>query len=69
MGSDHLGNRRAWDATSDDYQRRHGAQLAINAVQGGLVSSEIGIAAARRCRRPRRARIRLWRAQRSHVTA
>lgn len=35
---DYVRNRRAWDATSDDYQRRHGAQLASNAEAWGVWS-------------------------------
>lgn len=38
MDSDHIRNRRAWDAGSDDYQRRHGAQLAANAEAWGVWS-------------------------------
>jgi len=38
VDSDQLRNRRAWDAASDDYQRRHGAQLAANAEAWGVWS-------------------------------
>ena len=38
MDSDYLRNRRAWDSTSDAYQRRHGAQLAANAEAWGIWS-------------------------------
>ena len=38
MDEDWERNRRAWDAESDDYQRRHGAQLATNAEAWGIWS-------------------------------
>lgn len=40
MDADYLRNRYAWDATSDDYQRRHGAQLAANA-EGDFASRDV----------------------------
>lgn len=38
MDADYLRNRRAWDATSDDYQARHEAQLAANTEAWGVWS-------------------------------
>lgn len=38
MDADYLRNRRDWDATSDEYQRRHGTQLATNAEAWGVWS-------------------------------
>lgn len=36
--SDNSRNRRAWDATSVDYQRRHGGQLLVNVEAWGVWS-------------------------------
>jgi SAM-dependent methyltransferase len=38
VDADYLKNRRAWDLTSDAYQKRHGAQLAANAEAWGIWS-------------------------------
>lgn len=38
VNTDHSRNRRAWDAASDDYQRRHSGQLSANAEAWGIWS-------------------------------
>lgn len=61
VDSDNSRNRRAWDATSDDSAPTRPPAFGERRGLGGLVLPGIGIATTWRCRRPRRARIWLWR--------